>query len=81
MIDVEVYDGDELVPSQNLESWSIVTVEKRFIEIDLVFKKPLHVSQGYNHDVLLLQIALSNYPDQNSNSLPISVNRIKSIPR
>ena len=81
LIDLTVYDGDELVPYDNLESWNIVSIYQRFIEIDLIFKRPLYVSQGEYHDILLIQMALSEYQDQNANSLPVTVNRVRNIPR
>ena len=81
MIDLVVFNGEELVPDDNLASWTIFSVSERLIEIDLVFKSSLQVSKGDSNDKLLVQVALSQFLDHNSNNLPVSINRIKDIPR
>ena len=59
LIDLVVYKGDELTEDDNLLRWNIVKVDKELIEIDLFFKRPLHVSQQDNPDKLIVQVKLS----------------------
>ena len=72
--------GDSDEQNENLEVWQIVSVSSELIEIDLNFVKPLEVSQGEAKDRLIVQVSLHQFPDENNNRLPISVNRIKEIP-
>ena len=59
LIDLVVYKGDELIEDNNLLRWNIVEVKKELIEIDLYFKRPLHVSQQDNPEKLIVQVKLS----------------------
>ena len=72
--------GDDEVEDGNLLSWNIVSVGDKLIEIDLNFDQPLQVSQGDESDKLIVQVDLSQFPDEHGARLPISVNRIKDIP-
>ena len=49
-----VQRGEEEEGVNNLLSWQIVSVSEKLIEIDLVFARPLHVSQGEIADKLLV---------------------------
>ena len=81
LIDFVMMKSDEDEIDDNLTGWEIVSVNEKLIEVDLNFRDPLLVSQGDAYDRLVVQIALSMYPDENQNRLPVSVNRIKDIPR
>ena len=74
-----IKDDEESI-DENLKSWKIVSVSPTLIEIDLVFEKPLQVSQGDGYDKFIIQVGLSQYPDENQARLPESVNRVKDIP-
>ena len=76
-----MFKGDEDKVDDNLIGWEVVSVTKTLIEIDLEFRDPLGVSQGDNHDRLFVQVALSEYPDEYFGILPVSINKIKNIPR
>ena len=39
------------------------------------------MSQGYAYDKLIVQVALSQFPNENQVSLPVSINKVKDIPR
>ena len=65
---------------ENLLDWEIVSVSPHLIEIDLTFAKPLYVSQGVERDKLIMQVALSQFVDQNKGRLPVTVNKIKDVP-
>ena len=80
LVDIRMLKGDSNEQNENLEGWQIVSVSSELIEIDLNFVKPLEVSQGEAKDRLIVQVSLHQFPDDNDNRLPISVNRIKEIP-
>ena len=80
LIEIFVLKGDEEIQDDNFESWEIVSVGSNLIEIDLFFVKPLYVSSGDQYDKLLVQVALSQYEDENQANLPASVNKSKEIP-
>ena len=65
----------------NLLSWIITKVTSKKIEIDLVFDKPLEVSQGDYPDKLAVQASLSQFADKNGKSLEPRLIRTKDIPR
>ena len=72
--------GEEEEEDENLRSWQIVSVAPKLIEVDLEFDKPIYVSQGEVADKLIVQVGLSDYPDEFDATLPASVNRVKDIP-
>ena len=80
LIDVFMVMGDEEVKESNLKSWEIASVKPNLIELDLVFAKPLHVSQGDENDKIIVQVGLARFPDEHQAKLPVSVNRVKDIP-
>ena len=80
LIDIKMLKGDSDEQNENLQDWQIVSVSSELIEIDLNFANPLEVSQGEAKDRLIVQVSLGQFPDENDNRLPISVNRIKEIP-
>ena len=64
LIDISIFSEDEENDaSENLESWAIVKVDQKLIELQLVFSSPLMVSQGDTADKLIVQVGLSMYPD------------------
>ena len=63
-------DAEKVEPSPNLSSWEIVSVSSSLIEIKLTFEKPLEVSQGTERDKLVVQVSLSQFPDENQATLP-----------
>ena len=73
LIDLKVLHGDSKLESDNLRSWEIITVSKDQIEIKLDFFAPLQVSQGEEPDILMLQLQLSDFPDEKNGVLPPQV--------
>ena len=45
-----VINGDTEGLDSNLQSWEIVSVDSKLIEIDMLFARPLQVSQGEVRD-------------------------------
>ena len=60
-----MFKGDEDTFDPNLKDWKIVSVSSKLIEIDLIFEKPLQVSAGSEGDKIIVQVGLSQYPDEN----------------
>ena len=65
LIELFMLKGDEETIDTNLKGWDIVSVSSKLIEIDLTFDQPLQVSQGSESDKLIVQVGLSEYPDEN----------------
>ena len=81
LIDLMMLKGEDEVLDENLVSWQIISVGAKLIEIKLEFASPLSVSQGEVSDKLLVQMQLSDFPDENLAFLPTSINRIKELPQ
>ena len=72
------YETEE--PTNNLEAWEVTSASATEININLSFKKPLEVSQGDKPDILLVQLDLSHFPDENDRHLPKGLLKEANLP-
>ena len=64
----------------NLISWSVSEANSKEIKIFLEFDLPLHVSQGEEHDYLLVVLNLDSFSDIYGGHLSPGLQKIKAIP-
>ena len=77
----EEEEEDESGGSELLSDWELVSLENDEMELKLVFKDALGISQGDIPDLLLIQLELSEFKDDNNNQLPDSLIKYAEIPR
>ena len=58
-------NGDTKEIDKNLRSWTVVSASSTRIDISLDFEKPILVSTGNLPDMLIIQVFLSAYTDNN----------------
>ena len=56
-----------------MKGWELLSLDSSGFEIQLNFTSPLQVSAGEEPDLLLIQLDLSDFEDENGNKLPASV--------
>ena len=61
-----------------MKGWELISLDGDGFELQLNFTDPLFISSGAEPDLLLIQLDLSSFEDENGNSLPSSV--VKYIP-
>ena len=62
-LNITMLSGNSQEIDDNLVSWTVSSVSKRLIRLELEFESPLEVSQGDNPDILVVQAELSQYKD------------------
>ena len=66
--------------SNNLAGWKVSSVTSTEMVIDLEFARPLHVSQSFAPDMLLIYMNFSNMTDVNGVPLPDLDFKKKELP-
>ena len=56
-----------------MDGWELLYIGSDGFEIQLNFTSPLQISSGEEPDLLLIQLDLSDFEDENGNKLPESV--------
>jgi len=56
-----------------MDGWELLYIGSDGFEIQLNFTSPLEISSGEEPDLLLIQLDLRNFEDENGNKLPESV--------
>ena len=79
-LDILMISGDTNEFDSNLLSWKLIELTPTLMKIEIVFERPLEVSQGERPDQIIVQVELSKYQDSNGLSLPCNVLRVKDIP-
>ena len=65
LLEVMMLKGDTNEIDKNLRSWTVVSASSTRIDISLDFEKPILVSTGNLPDMLIIQVFLSAYTDNN----------------
>lgn len=77
---VKEQDNEDDVGSPLMKGWELISLDGDGFELQLNFTNPLFVSSGDEPDLLLIQLDLSSFEDENGNSLPSSVVKYMPIP-
>ena len=64
-----------------MKSWTIESYSGQRIDLQLIFEKPLEVSQNIDPDKLLIHLRMSEWEASDGDTLPIYVPKEKAIPR
>ena len=63
-----------------MDGWELISLNENGLELQLDFPSPLKVSTEDDPDLLLVQLDMSQFKDQNGNSLPDSLVKYVPIP-
>ena len=63
-----------------MDGWDLVSFGPDGIDLRLNFTNSIYISTGEEPDLLLIQLDLSNYKDENGESLPASIVKYYPIP-
>ena len=73
-------NGDTKEIDKNFISWSVTAVSSTKIDISLTFEKSISVSTGDSSDILLIQVSLDVFTDNNGYRLPPALVKFRQIP-
>ena len=78
----EVPDEDDISGSAEpiMDGWELISLDKDGFELKLNFTNPIKISGGEEPDLLLIQLDLSDFLDENGNPMPESVVKYSPIP-
>ena len=65
LLEIMALNGDTEEIDKNLRSWTVTSASSSKIDISIDFEKPILVSTGDFPDILIIQVFLSSYTDQN----------------
>ena len=63
-----------------MDGWDLLSLDAYGFELQLNFTNPLFISADDVPDLLLIQLDLSDFEDENGQSLPASVVKYSPIP-
>ena len=63
-----------------MDGWDLISLNPDGIDFRLNFTNPIAISTGDEPDLILIQMDLSDYKDENGESLPASVVKYFPIP-
>ena len=63
-----------------MKGWELISISKDGIDFKFEFNKPLQVSTGEEPDLILVQLDMSEFKDENGNKLQDSLLKYSTIP-
>ena len=63
-----------------MNGWEILSIGPEGFEISLDFTNPIQISSGDEPDLLLIQMDLSDFEDENGQKFPSSLVKYSQIP-
>ena len=79
-LDEELDDESTTNQETIVESTELVSATSTGIEIDMIFVNPVNVSQGYEPDMVLLALDLSELETVQGERLPSTIYNYRQIP-
>ena len=61
----QIYEDDEVVRPPIMDDWELISIDGEGFELLLNFQSPLLVSSDEEPDLLIIQIELADYEDEN----------------
>ena len=66
-------DDPTIIGGPIMDAWELLSIDSNGFELQLNFTNPLQVSAGEEPDLLLIQLDMSDFEDENGQKLPESV--------
>ena len=68
-VDEEEFEKGEPI----MDGWELISINPDGIDIKFNFTNPIYISQGDEPDLILIDMNLSGYKDENGESMPASI--------